>query len=157
VHADVGRATVFRRFGSKRKISDRAIARELREFANNIVAMPSRVGGPAEALTEIFIDAVRVTRENPLLRRLTTTEPTALIANARSQDPPAMALARGLIVSAIDSLDRSNDARLDREHIADLLCHLAISYAVVPDSSLDLADDAELRTVIGAVFAPMFR
>lgn len=152
----VSRATIFRRFGSKQAIIDRVLLRELRVFVADLMEAASTTGSPPAALAELLVRAVRFSHTNPVVRRLITAEPERLVYFARSQEPSFMALARILVAAILDGFRDSPGDSVDRAHLADVVCHLAISYALVPNSSMDLQDDAQMREVFTRVIAPSF-
>jgi AcrR family transcriptional regulator len=153
--AGVGRATVFRRFGSKQEILDRALLRELRMLALALQESISNADTAATALIECFILSMRAMRHRPLLRRLAQLEPEKLIAFTRLRRPPVLALWRSMYTSIVETFETPGADDVERAALADVLIHLTLGYSVVPESSIDFKDDEKLRRVAIAVINPV--
>jgi AcrR family transcriptional regulator len=149
--AGVGRATVFRRFGSKQEILDRALLRELRMLALALRESASNAETAAAALIECFVLSMRAMRHRPLLRRLAQLEPEKLIAFTRLRRPPVLALWRSMYTSIVETFDTPGVNDTERAALADVLIHLTLGYSLVPESSIDLKDDEKLRRVATSV------
>lgn len=152
----VSRATIFRRFGTKGTVVNRVILRELRKFVVELLRTIEVSAGPAVALADLLAQAVRFSRVNPAFRRLLADDPQKLVDFSRSQELPAMELARALVARIIAETDRPARSPVDNVDLADLVCHLAIAYALVPDSSMDVAGTDELRESFLALVGPAF-
>jgi TetR/AcrR family transcriptional regulator, repressor for uid operon len=153
--AGVGRATVFRRFGSKQQILDRALMRELRMLALSLQESAASAETAAGALIECFVLSMRAMRCRPLLRRLAQLEPEKLIAFSRLRRPPVLALWRSMYTSIVETFDTAEVDPFERSALADVLIHLTLGYSVVPESSIDLKDDEKLRRVAASVITPV--
>lgn len=152
--AGVGRATVFRRFGSKQEILDRALLRELRLLAQALEESTANAESAGAALIECFVLSMRAMRRRPLLRRLSQLEPDRLIAFTRLRHPPVLALWRSMHASIVEAFDPPKVASLERTDLADVLIHLMIGYSVVPESSIDLKDEQKVRRLAASVITP---
>ncbi|MCK8646689.1 TetR/AcrR family transcriptional regulator [Mycobacterium colombiense] len=152
--AGVGRATVFRRFGSKQEIIDRALVRELRLLALVLKDSATNADTAAAALIDCFVLSMRAMRRRPLLRRLAQVEPEQLIAFARLRRPPVLELWRSMYRSIVESFDTQVDP-LQCCALADVLIHLTLGYNLVPESSIDLKDDEKLRRLAASVVEPV--
>ncbi|SRX95031.1 TetR family transcriptional regulator [Renibacterium salmoninarum ATCC] [Mycobacterium shimoidei] len=153
--AGVGRATVFRRFGSKQEILDRALMRELRMLALALRESTANADTAAAALIECFVLSMQAMRRRPLLRRLAQLEPEKLIAFTRLRHPRVLGLWRNMLTSIMESFDTPSVDPLERSDLADMLIHLTIGYSVVPESSIDLKNAEKLRRVAATVIAPI--
>jgi len=153
--AGVGRATAFRRFGSKQEILDRALMRELRMLALAQQESAANAETAADALTECFILSMRAMRHRPLLRRLAHVEPEKLIEFTRLRRPPVLELWRRMYTSILDTFDAADVDPALCSPLADVLIHLTLGYSVVPESSIDLNDDEQLRLMAASVIAPV--
>lgn len=153
--AEVGRATVFRRFGSKQEILDRALLRELRMLALALQESASNAETAAAALNECFVLSMRAMRHRPLLRRLAQLEPEKLIAFTRLRRPPVLALWRSMYTSIVEMFDTPGVNDAECAALADVLIHLTLGYSLVPESSIDLKDDEKLRRVAASVIKPV--
>ena len=153
--AGVGRATVFRRFGSKQEILDRSLMRELRTLALALQESAANAETPAAALIKCFVLSMRAMQRRPLLRRLAKLEPEKLIAFTRLRRPPVLALWRSMYTSILETFDMPEVDPLERSTLADMLIHLTLGYSVVPESSIDLNDDEKVRRVAASVITPI--
>jgi AcrR family transcriptional regulator len=153
--AGVGRATVFRRFGSKQEILDRALMRELRMLALSLQESATNAETAAAALIECFVLSMRAMRRRALLRRLAQLEPEKLIAFTRLQRPPVLALWRSMYTSIVETFDTQGVDPSERAALGDVLIHLTLGYSLVPESSIDLRDDEKLRRVAASVIMPV--
>ena len=153
--AKVGRATVFRRFGSKQEILDRALLRELRSLAVAQKESAAHAETAAAALIECFVLSMRAMQHRPLLRRLAKLEPEKLIAFVRLRRPPVLALWRSMYTSILESFDLPEVDQAQSSALADMLIHLTLGYSVVPESGIDLNDDEQLRQVAASVITPI--
>lgn len=149
----VARATIFRHFGSKQAVIDRTLQRELRKFVVDLITASAECESRSDTLAELIVHAVVFAHTNPAVRRLVDAEPERLVQFARSAKPvEPMAIARALISGLVKRFENPTD-RLDIQHVADLVAHLAIAYALVPNSSMDLADEDRLRTTMRALLS----
>ncbi|GAA2404539.1 TetR/AcrR family transcriptional regulator [Mycolicibacterium llatzerense] len=149
----VGRATIFRRFGSKQTVIDRMLQRELRKFVVDLINASAECETRSDVLTELLVQAVSFARTNPVVRRLVASEPERLVQFARSEESASMLIARALILGLVKRFEAAPNAPHEMEHVADVVAHLAIGYALVPNSSLDLSDEDHLRRTIGAILS----
>ncbi len=149
----VGRATIFRRFGSKQTVIDRMLQRELRKFVVDLTNASAACATRSDVLTELLVQAVSFARTNPVVRRLVASEPEKLVQFARSEESASMLIARALILGLVKRFEEASATPHDIEHVADVVAHLAIGYALVPNSSLDLADEDHLRRTIRAILS----
>lgn len=153
-HSAVSRATVFRRFGTKNVVVNRVILRELRKFVLGTLAAIDESTGPAAAIAELLTHAIRFSRVNPAFRRLVADDPQRLVNFSRSSDLGAMDLARALVASVLLSTASGSTLPIDAIHLADIVCHIAIAYALVPDSSMDMEDTAQFQQMFLQLLGP---
>jgi len=149
----VGRATIFRRFGSKQTVIDRMLQRELRKFVVDLINASAECETRSDVLTELLVQAVSFARTNPVVRHLVASEPERLVQFARSEESASMLIARALILGLVKRFEGPSTAANDMEHVADVVAHLAIGYALVPNSSIDLTDEDHLRRIIRAILS----
>lgn len=152
----VSRATIFRRFGTKNVVVNRVILRELRTFVVDLLQTIDETAGPAAAIAELLASAVQFSRVNPAFRRLVADDPQRLVQFSRAPELGAMELARSLVAGILLATKSSASSPTDEVHLADLVCHLAIAYALVPDSSMDVAGTTELRDTFLRLIEPAF-
>lgn len=150
-HSGVARATIFRRFGSKQAVIDRVLQRELRKFVVDLINASAECTTRSDVLAELLVRAVSFAHTNPVVQRLVASEPERLVQFARSEESASMLLARALILGLVKRFDTSSATSNNMEHVADVVAHLAISYALVPNSSIDLTDENHLRHTMRSI------
>lgn len=154
--AGVGRVTVFRRFGSKERLVELVLARELRRFLASVQRLFTTVEDPGERVVEAFVLCVREARANPLVARPAASEPGLMLEQLSSGSPAPMELGRRFVAA---HLRAARDAKLvpelDADEVADVLVRLAISYVLVPSAVVDLSDEARARAFARGVLAPL--
>lgn len=153
-HSEVSRATVFRRFGTKNVVVNRVILRELRKFVLGTLAAIDEGAGPAAAIAELLTHAIRFSRVNPAFRRLVADDPQRLVNFSRSSELGAMDLARVLVATVLVTTGPESKLPIDAIHLADIVCHMAIAYALVPDSSMDMEDTLQFQRVFLQLIGP---
>ncbi|WP_234795532.1 TetR/AcrR family transcriptional regulator [Mycobacteroides saopaulense] len=154
VQSGVSRATVFRRFGTKNVVINRVILRELRKFVLGALEAIDESTGPAAAIAELLTHAIQFSRVNPAFRRLVADDPQRLVNFSRSSELGAMDLARALIVGVLVNTESEFELPVDAIDLADIVCHLAIAYALVPDSSMDVEDTVQFQKVFLRLISP---
>ena len=146
--AGVGRVTVFRRFGHKERLLEVLAVREARRFFAAI-----------EAATEGAGDAgLRLARTHPLLDRLARIEPETVLAALAQDRPPVMSIARELVARRIRLATRQGAlAVADADQVAEALIRLAVSFVLLPESVVDLDDQAATAGFAQTVIAPILQ
>jgi AcrR family transcriptional regulator len=145
--AGVGRATVFRRFGSKEELLRRTIAREGATILEQLLASVADVKDPADRFVEFSVSAARLRRDNPLLARLITDGSIIGLM----QDPFLLGLARRAAGAQIAAAWPSVDA----EAVAEVLMRLFAGLCILPDVGLATNDDDTIRRLARTVLAPL--
>ena len=156
--ARVGRATIFRRFGSKDEVLARMYERELREAADLLRDSLDGVDSPIEAITLGFLTLLDYAQTHPASRRLARSEPELLVAQFRDGEPPGIHWLRTLFVGLLAELPGGEP--VDGEalgELADLLGHLMLAYLLVPSTGrpgLAQPEPALVRRIVRTVLAP---
>lgn len=153
--ADVGRATLFRRFKSKDALFQYAIAVEVRRFLAGIARQFAEITDPAERICEAFAACLRL-GDSPLLRGASPERRAALVAALANGDPAPIAVARAFVAAQLrlgqaDGTVRSGDA----DTFADGMIRVVLGYFIVPSDTLRPSDPASTRRVALAVVAPI--
>ena len=148
----VSRMTVFRRFGTKEKLVEAALERELHRLIEDLT---DRAGGRTsvqDCATEAFDWMLEVGWTHPYITRLATQNVDALVAFWRDHEPSWQAISTEVIASLLSN--PGLDTPLDRGgalHAADLMVRLAISYIIAPPTTeaRDAASrhDLAMRTI----------
>ncbi len=145
--AGVSRATLYRRFENKDVLVQAVLVRESRRFFGSIAAAVNKLPTARERLVEGFVVGMRYTRRDPLLSRLLSTDPEALLPYLTVNGGLVVAAARDFLVSQAEGLpggDKPVDGR-DPAGVAELFVRLAISFTLTPDSCIPLDDDDSVR------------
>ena len=156
--ARVGRATIFRRFGSKDQVLARMYERELREAARQLQASLVDPDDPADAITQGFLALLEYSQTHPVSRHLARAEPERLVAQFRNGEPPGLHLLRTLFVDLVADLpghEQVEPRALDE--LGDLLGHLMLAYLLVPSAGQPGREHPEpevIRRVVEAVLTP---
>ena len=153
--AGVGRATLFRRFGSKDALFQFAIAVEVRRFLAGIARLFIEVTDPGERICEAFAACLRL-GDSPLIRGASPERRAALVAALANGDPAPIAVARAFVAAQLrlgqaDGTVRSGDA----DTLADGMIRVVLGYFIVPSDALDPSDPDSTRRVALAVVAPI--
>lgn len=156
--AGVGRVTVFRRFGGKEALLEALAVREARRFFAEIDAATRGLDDPVERTVASFVTGLRLSRGHPLLDRLARIEPDTVLATLAQGRPPLMALARDYVARPLRAAVRDERIHIDDcDRTAEILLRLAVSFLLLPDSVVDLGDEAAVRALAGSVIDPMLR
>lgn len=151
----VSRATLFRRFGSKDTMLERAIAYALDRMQTEVSAIFTSVDDPADRIVETFVGCVRFAnllvppnagpeRRAELLGLLTKGEPSPVQIAARFvADHIATAQEEGRIPAA------------DPQMQAGALIRITIGYLITTGMPEDLTDPETTRRIARTVIAPI--
>ncbi len=148
--AQVGRMTVYRRFGSRTALIDALAVRECRRCLATIAgALPE--GADAEArLAALLTATLGVIRTHPLLARLATVEPEALLRELTRDDSAVFRLVREFLIGLIREGQSAGELLGgDPAVLAELWLRLGASFVLMPDTVLPLGDESALRALIG--------
>ena len=153
--ASVGRATLFRRFGSKDALFQFAIAAEVRRFLAGVAQLFVDVTDPGDRICEAFAACLRL-GDSPLLRSASPERRAALVAALAKGDPAPIAVARAFVAAQLrlgqaDGTVRAGDA----DTLADGMIRVVLGYFIVPSDTLDPSDPDSTRRVALAVVAPI--
>ena len=149
--AGVGRVTVFRRFGGREALFEALAVREARRFFAEIDAATRGLDDPVERMVASFVTGLRLSRGHPLLDRLARIEPDTVLATLAQGRPPLMALAPGSGPAAAAAVRDERIHISDCDRTAEMLVRLAVSFLLLPDSVVDLGDEAATRDLARSV------
>lgn len=154
--AAVGRMTVYRRFGSRTALIDALAVRECRRCLASIAAAIDPSAGAEERLATLFAATLKVIGEHPLLRRLASFEPEALLRELTRDDSAVFRLVSEFLVNVIEAGQRSGElAGGDPAVLAELGLRLGASFVLMPESVLPIDDETATRAAMRALIAPM--
>lgn len=152
--ARVGRMTVYRRYGAKADLLSAMTLREARRGLAGIAAAIDREGAVADQLADGFVATLREARENPLLERLVRHEPERLLRTLNDPADPLFAMLCSFGQAQIALADPGGTGR-DAAAVAELLVRIGLSFLLVPDGQIDIADEAQARDLARTVIAPL--
>jgi TetR/AcrR family transcriptional regulator, repressor for uid operon len=154
--AQVGRMTVYRRFGSHGRLLDELAIRECRRCLDRIAAALDPREPVEVRLTSLFIATLSVIREHPLLERLARVEPEALLRELNRGDSEVLALLRVFLARLIAEGQASGElAPGDPELLAELGIRLGLSFVLMPGSVLPVGDERATRGAVRTILAPL--
>jgi AcrR family transcriptional regulator len=152
--AGLARATVYRRFGSKKDLMQ-AVA--LREGRRAMVAMVRAAEGRPtieERLVEGFVTGIGLARGNPLLTRLISTEPEMVLPYLTTDSRFVLTFARDFLA---EQFRRSPGppAVAAPDAAAEIMVRLAMSFLLAPHSCVPLDTADELRAFARTYLVPL--
>jgi TetR/AcrR family transcriptional repressor of uid operon len=155
--AQVGRMTVYRRFGGHASLVDALAVRECRRCLDRIGAAIDPRQPLEERLASLLIATLEVIREHPLLERLARVEPEALLRELSRGDSQVLALLRGFLAGLIREGQASGElaAGGDPELLAELGIRVGLSFVLLPQSVLPVGDERGTREAVRAILAPL--
>lgn len=154
VAAQVGRATVFRRFGSKDAVMQRMAEREVRRLTDAI--NERSVGTVEDRFVESFVVFVEFAHDHPWLGRLFRDEPDTLLRMMRENDSALLVLGAEFVHGRLHASGASVecDPKTDL-WFADFILRAAIGFALFPPPTVDAADSEAVRAFARLTIAPL--
>lgn len=150
--AGVGRMTVYRRFGSKAALVEALSVRECRRCLAVIAAALPDQAGADERLAGLLTATLRVIRDHPLLARLASVEPEALLRELTRDDSAVFRMVREFLIGVIrDGQAAGELVDGDPAILAELGLRLGASFVLMPDTVLPIDDPAALRRLVGTM------
>ncbi len=145
--AGLSRQTLYKHFASKDDLVAQAVLRETGAMVEQVVAAADAHDDPEDSLEAAIATMLRVARAHPLLDRLITTEPEALLpllVGDRGPVPGAVrAVGESVLAQRLPDLDPA-----DVHRAADVLGRLLVSYAVAaPDEPPEVVAAFLARTL----------
>ncbi|WP_203338348.1 TetR/AcrR family transcriptional regulator [Nocardioides limicola] len=132
--AEIGRATLYRRFPDKAALVDAVLQRHLTTSLARLETLMAAIPDPRERLVEGFAETIELIREDRLLQRLLETEPETVLPIATTQGAVGIALARDFLA---DQLRRSGlDASGHLDEAAEIAVRLVHSLMLTPSDRL---------------------
>ena len=152
--ARVGRMTVYRRFGDRDGLVSALTGREARRALAEIgTAVDTGLDVPTQ-VADGFVAALRVARTHPLLQRMALYEPETLLATFNDPDDPLFSMLRGFVSAQIQA-GAGAELRADPDEAAEVLVRIGLSYLLIPDGLVDIAEEADARRLARTVIAPI--
>lgn len=157
--AGVGRMTIYRRFGDKRRLVEALGVRETRRSLAGIAAALDPDAPIEERIADGFVAALGVATKHPLLVRVSRFEPEVLLDAMRSSTEPTNPLADTLreFVAAFghEAQQRGELEGVDIDATAELLVRIGVSFVLMPRSVIDYTEESTARELARTLLAPM--
>ncbi|WP_405136668.1 TetR/AcrR family transcriptional regulator [Nocardia sp. NBC_01388] len=151
----VGRATLFRRFGGKDQLFERALAREFARLLDTLAERFQTVTDPADQVVEAFAACLHL-MDHPLFATDDPHRRGELIQALGHGDPSPMSLAHKAFRANIAHAQATGTLPPgDPDLQADALIHLALGYLAVPSLTIDLTDPAAVERLARTAIAPI--
>jgi AcrR family transcriptional regulator len=154
--AGVGRVTVYRRFGDRQGLIEALGVREARRCIETLDEATPPDEPIEEQVADGFVAGLRLIREHPLLSRLVTHEPAALLDALTNPRTALFPLARAYVAGRL-ALAQPAGARsdLDLEQVAEAFLRITVSFALIQDTVLPLDDEDAAREAARRLIAPI--
>lgn len=144
--AGIGRATLYRRYAQKDDLVRALILREGTRFLDAIRNATAAVEDREEALVAGFALMVMQAGSHPLVRRLLTSEPEAVLPYLTVNAAAMVDLGRSYFRRALaEERARGLVIKGDLDDVAELITRLLHSLLLTPSSWITREDEAQLR------------
>ncbi len=152
--ANVGRSTVYRRFEGRDEIIYAVIARELHRLLTDVSSSVEPIERVQDKLVDGFIAGLRSAEASPLLK-LIRSEPDLLLFLVQDAGPAIELVTSNLVAQLVKATGGANiDPDLAR-HGAEVLFRLAVSFVLMPSSTIPLDDEVVSRKILHSLFDPL--
>jgi len=147
--AGVSRMTVFRRFGSKDRLVQAVIEREIQRAWAELEQIWATTGTTEQRLLEAFVYAVRFIRDHPVYDRLIRSEPEAVLPLLTIGGDPVLSLYRSIATRWLQSeADHGHIAPADLGTAAEVIARLALSLVLTPATISPSNDRQHLASIV---------
>lgn len=154
--AQVGRATLFRRFPNRDALNLVLAAREAQRCISRVDAQVVGIEDPEEFLVTGALAVIHELTGNELLQRLLVTDAEQMLPLLTGRGAPIIAMGREYIAGQLRRLEAGGATLVgDPEIVSELLARTVLSIAVNPEGVLPLHDDEQLERLVRATFVPM--
>lgn len=157
--AGVSRATLYRRFDGKDALVQAVLVRESRRFFGSIADAVAGLPTAEDRLVEGFVVGVRLARTDRLLNRLLSSDAEALLPYLTTNSELVVAAVREFLVQQGEKLPGGLSPVDGRQPagVAELFVRLAISFTLMPHSSIPMSNDDEVRAFARDYLAVLMR
>jgi TetR/AcrR family transcriptional regulator, repressor for uid operon len=147
--AGVSRMTVFRRFGSKDRLVQSVLEREIQRAWAELEEIWATTDTTEQRLLEAFVYAVRFIRDHPVYDRLIRSEPETLLALLTIDGDPVLSLYRSTATRWLqDEMDHGHIAPADPATAAEIIARLALSLVLTPGTISPQNDRQHLANIV---------
>ena len=139
-------ATLYRRFAQKSDVVQAVGLREVRRFLTDVDRRIDVDASAEDQIVELFVAFLDGLRRHRLLHRLIATEPEIVLPLLTVRGAPVLHLGRDYLAEFIARLQ--GDGKIpafDAEPVAEMLARVALSMALIPDTTIPLHDEAARR------------
>jgi AcrR family transcriptional regulator len=149
--AQVGRATVFRRFASKDGLVQALVLREARELIAGADTAVASLDALEDKLVEGFLICFNAARRHPVLTRLLEVEPETILPLLTTNGGPALALGRAVVARQLAEAGVAGDTA----EPAELMTRIGLSLLLTRTPTFPLRSDQEIRQFARRYLVPM--
>lgn len=151
--ARVSRSTLYRCYPTKDALLEAVLLKQYDEFLTELDQVAADLP-PRQAVVECFVRGLALTREIPLLARLTESEPEIIIGVGSGSHAALILVATERVAG---TLRRSGAMMPDEDlrEVAELLLRVAYSYLLNTAGSLDVSDADAVHRYAARRLAPM--
>jgi TetR/AcrR family transcriptional regulator, repressor for uid operon len=154
--AGVGRMTVYRRFGEKRRLVEAMAVRESRRCLAELDAAAPPDAPISDQVVEGFLTSLRIAREHPLLNRLARFEPESVLAVFNANGGAIFRAAREFVAARLRASQKAGVlGPIAVDEAAEVLVRVGLSFVLIQESALPLEGDARARELAGRLLAPI--
>lgn len=153
--AGVSRVTIYRRFAGKDTLVDAVLLREVRRFLVELDRAIAPLATAEEKLVEGFVFTLEAVRGHRLLQRMLESEPELVLPHFTVQGAAVIDVAREFLAAGLAREvpdDRGGNELLT---VADIAVRLVISFALSPQTIVDLDDPAVARDFARRYLSPI--
>lgn len=152
--AGLTRTTVYRRFGSRDRLLDATIAREVARFLAAVAEADDPGAPPAERVASSFATALTLAHAHPVVAHMLATDPGEAFDTLAADD--------GFVVRAGSAFVATHLAEGDPRHphpdpvrTGEVLARLFVALVLLPPLSVDLTDAEQARRLARDVVVPI--
>lgn len=140
------RVTLYRRFPGKQQLVEAVLMREVRRVLDELDERVDAQTTPEDKLTEGFVFILDTIRSHALLNRLLESEPEQVLPHFTTEGGPVVAASRDYLAGRL-AREFDGDGRGAHELlvVAELVVRLMISFALTPQTAVDLDDPDAAR------------
>jgi len=152
--AELGRTTLYRRFDGRDEIVHAVLARELRRLFDAVTGSVGHLERIEDQVVEGFLATLAAARDSPMLPLL-RTEPDLLMFLV-ADSGPVLELVTSLMVVHLQAAVAPQAVDTDAaRHGAEVVFRLAVSFVLMPDTTLPLGEPDRARASLHALLDPM--
>lgn len=155
--ARFSRVTVYRRFGTKDRLVEAVILRELHRFLSGLEALVEALATPEEKMVEGFLFTLQAMRTHRLLQRLLESEPEVLLPHLTIEGAPFIAAARDFLTAHL-ALQLEGDRTAEELSVAsEIVVRLILSFLLTPQTPIGLDNPERARAFALLYIGPLLQ